>query len=218
MCVETKAVGAVVSAPGGDGFVSLVHACDLEMVALVDSLADGLNANIWAANMLDILQEYHTRAHLLGQSKFGLASSTMARGHAVRLVKLGVDSQPEADYLASFLRDILAGDPRYVSSGVIDAQAVLRRMRMYQGKLRGSSGFGSLQASPPREVWKWVLGAKEDHCTDCPYLASLVAVPAGEWYTTPGAGDTPCLWNCGCHMRAEKSGVTTSLPVLREAA
>jgi len=46
---------------------------------------------------------------------------------------------------------------------------------------------------------RWVLGPKE-HCEGCIDLARMGRIPIGTLHTVPGAGDTPCLTNCGCRI------------------
>jgi hypothetical protein len=67
----------------------------------------------------------------------------------------------------------------------------------------------------------WVLGTVEEHCHDCPVLASKTYT----WQTlptTPGAGDTECLFNCACHLEFHKrqsgTGTQGGLPMMPGSA
>jgi len=62
---------------------------------------------------------------------------------------------------------------------------------------------GMVNGAGENVVIHWVLGTVEEHCGDCPVLATKTYT----WQTlptTPGAGDTECLFNCACHLEIEK--------------
>lgn len=200
-------------APGADPFTVLMAECDDEMFALAEQYARTHNGANWEKDFLDLLLHYHEQAHLVGQGGANLRA--LARGRAVQAVQSGAGSTtPEADYVAGFLRALTGRDPRYWKDGAVEMEAVLRRMRMYQGRMRGTAGWGFVDPLPPTtDVW-WVLGAVENHCLDCPYNASVSPWTKDTLYTTPGGGDTLCLFECDCHL-ATSDGTASPKPVPR---
>ena len=209
-----QAAQPVYVAPGAEPFTVLMAECDHEMEDLARALARTRNPLLWQDEFLKLLLHYHELSHLTGQAGRGLIS--LARSRAVQAVQSGAGSTaPEADYVQGFLRSLLDKDPRYWrDDGQLDADAVLNRMRMYQGRMRGTAGLGFVDPlTPATEIW-WVLGGTEDHCLDCPYNASVSPWTKDTLYTTPGGGDTICLYNCRCHL-ATSDGRTSPKPVPR---
>lgn len=244
MCFDCKMAGEFAAKlaaqpiyvpPNPDEFILLIAEADEEMQKLLRQLLGGISPAMMGERFLELLVKFHAESHILGQRKWDdYPSQFLATGRANQVVHLGevlrnprtgqADFIPgEADYVAGFIRSLNAGDTRYFDEqGKLKEDAVMGRMRMYQGKMRGTEGQGVLDKSPGDVLWRWVLGAVEDHCEDCPYNASLIPVTASEWYTTPGKCHTPCLFNCQCRMQAEKSGavigIETASPILRLAA
>lgn len=225
-----QAAQPVYLGPNPDAFTVLMAECDEEMQKILRMLAANGSVPNWADAMIQALLKYHTQAHYLGQAKWDQQMQFLAVNNATKVVHIGkqvinprtydtIIVPGEADYLAGFVRDLIAKDKKYFEEdGTIRLDNVLNRMRMYQGKMRGSEGIGVLEAGPVNELWKWELGGAEDHCEDCPFLASLVPVTRDEWFSTPGAGDTQCLFGCRCKFVAVKSGVTMADPIERRAA
>lgn len=197
-----------------DPFTSLMIDCDGRMEEMVQTLARTSNVLLWSDQFLEMLLEYHERSHLIGQAGKDLKS--LAKQRAYQVVNLGAGlSGPEADYVLGFLNDLMNKDGRYYDDGDLNGDEVLRRMRMYQGKMRGTAGWGLVDPLPPQEEIHWVLGGNEDHCADCPYNAEVSPWTKETLYTTPGGGDTPCLFNCLCHLRVGE--ISSPMPVLRAA-
>lgn len=201
-----------------DPFNRLMRICDADMQEIVAAFAASRNPLQWSDDFNRLLMEFHARSHMIGAGD--LASRTVSEAHAYQVMNIGKGGQsiPEADFLLGFLNDLFDQDERYFKEGEVVQDEILRRMRMYQGKMRGSAGWGFVDVKPPITEFNWVLGAVEDHCEDCPYNAEVSPWFKETLYTTPGSGDTPCLFNCKCWLEEAESGDTSVKPVLREAA
>jgi len=201
-----------------DPFGVLMSQMEEEMQAIAEHYARTGDAALFEREFANLIEHNHYLAHLIGQDILGVQNRIIASGRAYQIVRLGSgQAAPEVDFIKGFGSALSMNDPRYIKDNVIDISAILQRMRFYQGKVRGTAGWGTLDASSPLDKWKWVLGATEDHCFDCPYNASLGAFTRDQWYSTPGSGDTPCLFNCKCHLVRVSDGVTTVKPYLSAA-
>jgi hypothetical protein len=156
-----------------------------------DVTADGF------AHLFDaILFDGHVGSHIIGQEQSGLSA---VKGVARLVGREKADE--EAFFLRRFLADMIAG--RYTDDeGEFDQDKALVRARLYQGKMRGTASQGFVDASPSDALFEWRLGAVEDHCPDCPELASISQshpFRKDTMFQHPGDGSTPCLGNCKCH-------------------
>lgn len=223
-----QAAQPVYVGPNPDAFTVLVAETDDEFIKILKRLLKTDYFQNFGDEMIEALLKAHAEAHLLGQDKWGNSNQSMALGEANKVVRIGKSVinprtydvtyiEPEADYVAGFVRDLIAKDKRYFDDDGPRVDQILGRMRMYEGKLRGTEGWGVLDGGPINQLWEWQLGGTEDHCLDCPYLASLVPVRADEWFATPGECMTPCLWNCLCKMVAVGVQVETAAPIRRAA-
>lgn len=229
LLARKQAAQPVYVPPNPSAFIQLVAEADESFQKLLRMLADTGYAMTFGQDFIDELVKFHAEAHMIGQSEWDTQNQSLANAASTKVVRLGktfinprtrdYEFVPgEADFVAGFIQNLIDKDPRYFDEdGVIRLDQVLGRMRMYEGKLRGTQGEGVLDGGPLDTLWKWKLGGSEEHCEDCPFLASLVAVTKAEWYTTPGSCDTLCLFNCTCKLVAEKYGVETAPPILRVA-
>jgi hypothetical protein len=122
----------------------------------------------------------------------------------------------EERFFNRFLRDMK--DPSFEPTmDFLDraaAYAESGKAQFYNGLLAGAGDAVEIH---------WVMDNLAEHCGQCPILASRVWT----WQTlptTPGAGDTDCLFNCRCHLELQPAkdrdvqhfpmpGATTALPV-----
>lgn len=186
----------------GDPFQSRILRVEDDMSALAKAFASSKSPLLFGEDFRSLLFDAHADVHLIGQGADG--SRTIAEAHALATMEYGKGSQsaPEMDFVLDFVLALDERDPRYFDEdGNVIESEVLRRMRFYQGKLRGSEGWGHVDAKPPSIEIFWTLGQVEDHCEDCPYLAEISPWSKDLLYTTPGACDTPCLFNCKCHLK-----------------
>jgi hypothetical protein len=201
--------------PKADAFVKLMLDCDGDMAKVAKALGANSNVLLWSADFRDILEMFHRDAHYLGFGTRQVPTLTEGRVWEV-LHQPGSNGFSELDYMEQFLGDLLNRDSRYFDPETgWDDNEILRRMRMYQGKMRGTAGWGFVDRQPPGGEINWVLGGVEEHCEDCPAFANL-----SPWYrdtliATPGSGETPCLFNCKCHLEGD-SGEESPYPVERE--
>jgi hypothetical protein len=224
-----QAAQPVYVGPNPDPFTVLVADTDDEFVKILRQYLKGGYESSFGDAMLRQLLISHEQAHVLGQSKWGGVNVGRAEAEANKVVRLGkavvnprtydvTMVQPEANFVAGFIRDLIDKDKRYFEpDGSPRVEQILGRMRMYEGKLRGTEGWGVLDGGPFLQLWEWQLGGTEDHCEDCPYLASLVPVTRDEWFATPGECMTPCLWNCLCKLVAVGAEISTADPIRRAA-
>lgn len=143
-----------------------------------------------------ILLDGHGDSWMLGRqrsgdlSAFGVDDALIAREIA--------DEQTE--FLQDFL-DALDSNPRYrYEDGTFNLEIVNNRSDMYVSRMRATASEAFVESSDSGEEFNWVLGAVEEHCLDCPDLAEISPWTADTLFTHPGAGDTPCLTNCKCHL------------------
>lgn len=187
--------------PKADPFTQLMIDCDGDMAKIAKELARTGRTFGWMTEFSELLEQYHIEAHLVGA---GMNVPTIARGRAYQVLHLpGASGLTESDYVAQFLSDLMAKDPRYFKGGEWDADEVLRRMRFYQGKMRGTAGWGFVDVQSPIADIFWEDTGSEDSCEECPMFADLSPWSKETLYTTPGGCETPCLFECECYLRTE---------------
>ena len=213
------------ASPGYSGrseFASVIRWMDAETAAIVAKLlADG-SPHRFGSSFLEMLRDAYVAAHLAGQSVNGADSQTMARARAQQAVVLGrIVTNPvsgnativhsQGFFLEGFVRDLAARDKRYFDEdGALRVDQVTRRATQYQAGVRSAQAYGVMDSASHAARWKWELGGAEEHCDDCPFLATLEPVPASEWFALPGEGLTQCVVGCKCHMVDVESGQTTA--------
>lgn len=180
---------------GGHPWADFASDLDVQMRELNRMLAKGdIRVGEWQNRMAALIRDGHIEAHELGQMLAGVRyPNALLASSAVRPIVDG-----EGEYLAGFADKITNGG--YDLTQAADILRLDTRCRLYIGKMRGSSGIGFVDGSPPGSEFVWHLGGVEDHCEDCPLIASLSPFSASTLYTTPGQGDTPCLGNCKCFL------------------
>lgn len=115
----------------------------------------------------------------------------------------------EARFVQRFAAQIGAGLGSEDEDG--GAARIAARSRSYAGAARGTATEAFFSLAPEDERFRWVLGAVERHCSECPDLASRGLWRADELFVWPGSNDTPCLFNCQCRLVRASDGLS-SLP------
>jgi len=157
-----------------------------------------------------ILLDGHAGARALGRQRAGDFAEIGVEDYlAGRVI-----ADSETEYLLRFLEDLVSKDRRYWDADLnaYKPQAIQNRGRLYVQKMRGTAGQAFVSASPDEAEFNWVMGAAE-HCDECPVLAGKSPWMAGELFTTPGSGMTPCGANCKCHLVRRSDGLTSFKPV-----
>lgn len=184
--------------PTQQDFINLVRDARKQLSGLAQQLADNeISARDWAEAFKRVLNQSHGQAWMLGRQRAG---SVLPFGidDALRGVAA---ADGEADFLLSFLEAITEKDPRYFDEdGNLRTVQVARRSRMYTGLLRGTANEGWANALPDTQEIFWRLGAVEEHCSDCPEMAALNPWTKDTLFQKPGDNQTPCLFNCRCHL------------------
>ncbi len=204
--LELKAAQPIYES-GGD-WPHLMRGIDADMRQLMLQLRAGMDPNVFWFKFDELLFDGHAGSHLIGQAQSGAVPNI---SWSKRIGREMADE--EAHYLHGLVADLLNG--RYVRDGEFDTFAVQRRMRLYQGKMRGTVAKGFTDASKADDEFVWVLGAVEDSCSDCPQLAALTAetpFTRDTIFQHPGDGNTPCLGNCKCHLVRVRDDQTSQLP------
>ncbi len=198
--------------PSDDPFTVLMIACDNDMAKVAAELARTGNTLQWVSDARDILQTYHRQSHTLG---FGGYVPSLTDGRVFQVLETpNTSGLSELDYLQQFLADLSDKETPYrLDDGGFDEDSILRRMRMYQGKMRGTAGWGFVDKQSPVAEIEWILGAVEEHCPECPMMADLSPWDKGSLWTTPGSGETTCIFNCKCWLKSEDE--TSAKPVER---
>jgi hypothetical protein len=197
----------LILSPRPSEYELLVARHDKQFRELAVKLAGGMSVGEWRDAMEAEIDEMHYQTHLIGQKISGNTSMDMAWARRVAAQMRDEESQ----YLNDFAAKIEDGGYELVDGGLND-DAVYSRQRLYLGKSRGTGNQAFVDASPIGSEWDWILGGIEEHCADCPVLAAGGPYIDETLYTTPGAGDTPCLGNCKCHIK-RADGAVGILPI-----
>ena len=150
----------------------------------------------WQEEMSDILYSGHAGAWRIGANQAGGQAS---RAEIAAAAAQAADEQ--SFYLNRFAADLDAGKYTDPETGDIDHAGISTRAQMYSGAMRGTANLSWLNYSEDDDEFDWVLGAVEDHCDDCPYLAEGSPYTKDTLPTVPGENQTPCLFHCKCHLR-----------------
>ena len=119
----------------------------------------------------------------------------------------------DADYLLKFYNDVMIG-VYSDEDGNPKKRMMHSRSRLYIGKLRGTTNEAFVDGSSESALFYWRLGGNEEHCTECPSFVDIFdGVTKDTMFTTPGAGDTPCLGNCLCHLESVANSMSQVGPL-----
>lgn len=177
-------------------FRRLTMASRLTLTELAERLAQGaLMPREWAEEVYRELLRSHAGSWMLGRLRigeegaFGLLDALRGRERA----------DAEGEFLLGFLRQI--EDGKYTDEdGNIDAARVARRSGWYTGRYRGTANEAMREHAPEEAECWWRLGAVEEHCADCPVLTVLSPFTKDTLFQVPGDNETPCKFNCKCHL------------------
>lgn len=194
-----------------DDFAQWAIKQDRFLRSLADRMGGGLPPDTWLHEFDRWVRDGHIEAHKLGQ---------MAAGETVQnslaIIRARAIADAESEFIQGFFNALRDG--QYVGeNGEVLADSIYYRQRLYLGKMRGTAGYGFVDASDSTDLFDWDMTAVEDHCADCPILAAGGPYTQDTLYTTPGACDTPCLGNCKCVLRRRSDGALSPMP-LRVAA
>lgn len=101
-------------------------------------------------------------------------------------------------------------DTNAVVQAYAESQALQRFMdtnqwRLYPGESvawAGEQAGYQEAADADGMLLEWQTEADDHVCEDCADLGTLPPMPAGDWPTTPGQGDTECNVGCRCSLQA----------------
>lgn len=194
--------------PGQQGWQSFMGDARKEADALYGKLKAGdITAREWGEQFHSFLISHHAESWRLGRNQSGDFALDDETDLFIGISKADGDSQ----YLLKFIGDIEAG--RYQDEdGVWKDGAFGQRQNLYVSKGRGTANEAFAESSDDDEAFDWVLGGTEDHCDDCPALAAASPWARDDLFTHPGAGDTPCLSHCKCHLVRKSDGISGFKP------
>lgn len=164
-------------------------------------------AREWAEGFARELSRLHARAWRWGRLSNGVGSDEIESDDLI-VGRARLDA--EARFVQRFAAQIEAGLGKDDEDG--GARRIAARSRSYAGAARGTSTEAFFSLAPDTEEFRWVLGAVEDHCTQCPELASRGPWLKDEMFVWPGSNDTPCLYNCKCRLVRASDGASSIRP------
>lgn len=174
---------------------SALDAFNSQVDVLASRVAADRLARKWADDFANALMGLHADGWRWGRLSNGDGGEDREPGDLL-VGRARVDA--EAQYIQQFARQVQAG------LGIDDedggAARIAARSRRYAGAARGTATEAFFSTAPEDERFLWVLGAVEQHCDACPELASRGAWRRDELFVWPGSNDTPCLFNCKCHL------------------
>ena len=91
-----------------------------------------------------------------------------------------------------------------------------KRKEMYVQTLRSIYSGAQVISAPPMTVYYWDTTPAE-HCPHCLFLKSKSPFLKENLPTLPASGDTKCLSNCRCHLRAGTLSMPKYLALKRKA-
>lgn len=167
-----------------------------------------ISVSEWRGEFEAMLLRIHTESHRIGQRLAG------------RLIVDEMDAQLAGrrmlDIETSFLNNFVYAieDGEYLNElDELNDLRVYQRSRLYLGKSRGTGNQAFVDFSEDTEEFDWILGPEGDNCEDCPILAAGGPYTKETLYTTPGAGDTPCLGYCNCELKRRSDGASGIPPM-----
>lgn len=164
-----------------------------------------LDAASFVDELFEILTEAHTDGWMLGRQRAG-----DLRGRVDDDLLFGrTAADGEIPFLERLRSRLSDAHPRYFDEDGNLTARLSSDLDLYVRKMRATAAEAFVEASEIDEEFAWVLGAFEEHCSDCPELAALSPFRRDELWTFPGQGDTPCLGNCYCHLVRVTDGVST---------
>jgi HK97 family phage portal protein len=186
----------------------LIRATREKIDRLTHTLADGgIDGDTFREELGNILADAHAKSYAVGiRSAGGTITADEAAATGQRIADL------ESAFIDGFVHDLTTG--RYDGDAGIDFENGLlqQRIDLYAQKVSSTATSGFVDGSDDTAEFAWDLGKVEDHCQDCPYLAENSPYDKSTLYTTPRAGDTPCLGNCTCTLR-RNDGLAAFAPV-----
>lgn len=187
--------------PGNLG--DLLRAGWLDAQDLIRALAGKeITTQEWYFAFGDLLGDIHAGSWRIGRHRAGDRSPGDAFDDLIGRAKLDA----ETEWLQRFLGDLESG--RYLDdAGELREAAVRQRSKLYVLKARSTANEAFVETGDDFEEYDWVLGAVEEHCSDCPELAAMSPWTKGTAVTHPGMGETPCLGNCQCHWVRVSDGL-----------
>lgn len=156
-----------------------------------------------------VLGVFHADLYELGVKHAGGESD---RDTAKQIAQQVVDL--EQRFIDGLIDDVL-GDRYHDADGKFDKKhgAFVQRMQWYASKGSATASHGWIDGSGDDEEFDWELGAVEDHCEDCPYLAENSPYTKETLYTVPRGFETPCKGNCACRLSRRSDGQKAFDPI-----
>lgn len=197
----------------GDQFSELIAKLDKQLRQLAEEVARGqLTYPEFEEAVNAALQAAHIQAYSIGQEFAGSPVVETASEYFGRRF-----AATQRSYVSGITTALDAGRFLIPGEAEIDAALLYGRLRLYHGAVSGTAQHAWSHFGKRGELIAWKLGAVEEHCSDCPYLADMGPYVASEVFqlenkilpTTPRAGDTPCLMNCKCYLQRQ-SGLDTT--------
>lgn len=208
------ALAPLTAYPSQRDFQNVVRGSWKEIDDLVERLAaKEITEREWADLFKQLLNRGHMHSWALGRQRGG-DETPLSFLDALQGIRV---ADGDADYLLGFLDALENGkNPRlFDSEGNLKPKGVRNRMRLYAGKYRGTANEAMVSVQPAEAEIYWRLGGNEEHCTDCPTLASMSPWSKDTMWTKPGMGDTPCggLCLCGVEIHIDDQVLTGFKPV-----
>lgn len=196
-------------APGDPTYRAMLEEVASEIAATIDKLIEGeLDARQWGDEFFVPVSKGHILSWLLGRQRGG-ALSALDEFDVEAALSIA-DAQGE--FLLGFIDDLDNG--RYtLDDGSINEAAVRARANLYVGAMRGTANEAFVESGGAEELYDWILGLNENHCEDCPLIASRSPYTRDANVGHPGGGETDCLGNCLCVWRRRSDGRTGFAPV-----
>lgn len=164
---------------------------------LVVRFAEGyLTPQQFGDEALALLADAHTEAAIIGRRLSDSAtdnSTDRILGEAVAL--------EQAEFLAGFATDILAGE--YGEAGALDIEEIQARASLYAYRLVGTANTAWTNFLAPGTLIWWIDSKDASECTDCADIAAGSPYSPEDLPTTPGAGDTACIFACRCDLATD---------------
>ncbi|HLO97241.1 MAG TPA: hypothetical protein VK171_01490, partial [Fimbriimonas sp.] len=155
-----------------------------------------ISSIVFQESFSQILLAFHADMYSLGVSHAGAEPvADTAKLVAKQIVDL------EQQFIFGLIDDVI-GDTYRDTDGNFDQKhgSFVQRMQWYATKGSATASQGWIDGSADDEEFDWELGAVEDHCVDCPYLAENSPYTKETLYAVPRGFDTPCKGNCSCRL------------------